>query len=195
MKRGFNIAVWAARGILSFGALVSMTSAAIPDDPYQVIHQRNVFDLHGPPPITSEPPPVEPPSNVKLTGITSMLGVERAFFMVSPPAERGKPPGKEQSFIIKEGEREGEIEVLKIDERAATVTIKNDGLESVLALDTSPTLPNGPHAGPPQPGMANGSRIRPPPYRSNTGYRRQSAESDQAPVPTPAHFAQSPIRS
>lgn len=198
MKRGFKIAAWAVGGILPFAAAVSIANAATSANPYQIIAQRNVFNLHDPPPFTNEPPPPPPPSNVKLTGITSMLGVKRAFFMVSPPAERGKPPGKEQSFIMIEGEHQGVIEVLKIDEKAATVTIKNDGLESVLALDT-PKLPNGPHPGPsppgpPQPGMANGPHVRPSPDRPNGegGRRRQSAELDPAPNATPVQSSQTP---
>jgi hypothetical protein len=189
MKRPVEIVLWLVALAAPTIGLPAVTHAVSPDSPYHVIARRNVFNLHDPP-RTNEPPHELPPtSNVKLTGITSLLGVKRAFFEVSLPAERGKPPGKEQSFIIEEGERQGVIEVLQINERAATVTIRNEGVEAVLALDKSPGLPSSP-TGPPTPGMAGESHIRPPGVRPNMPYRHQSADTEQRPNPQPLGFAQ-----
>jgi hypothetical protein len=189
MKGPVEIVLWLVALVAPTIGLPAITHAVSPDNRYHVISQRNVFNLRPPEPPTrtNEPPP--PPQNVKLTGITSLLGVKRAFFEVSPPAERGKSPGKEQSFIIEEGERQGVIEVLQINERAATVTIRNDGVEAVLALDKSPGLPSSPN-GPPAPGMAGGSHIPPPGIRPNMPDRLQSAETEERPNPHPLDFSQ-----
>jgi hypothetical protein len=189
MKRPVEIVLWLAALVAPTIGLPAITHAVSPDNRYHVISQRNVFSLHDPPPHTNDPVPPRPLPRVKLTGIASLLGVKRAFFEVSPPAQPGKPPGKEQSFIIEEGERQGVIEVLQINERAATVTIKNDGVEAVLALDKSPGLPSSPN-GPPTPGMAGGSHIPPPGIRPNMLDRRQSAETEGRPNLHPLDFSQ-----
>jgi hypothetical protein len=122
-------------------------SGATEDNPYHAIVERNVFDLKPPPPPVVAPTVTNaPPPNVKLTGITTILGNKLALFMVSEPAQPGKPPSKEESMMLSEGQRQGVIEVLEINEKAASVKIKNDGNESLIALDTAPKLPSGPGA-------------------------------------------------
>jgi len=67
------------------------------DGGYSSIWLRNVFDLKpiilAPPPDTKPP---EPPPNVKLQGITTILGDKRAIFTVQESGGPGKPPAKEQ---------------------------------------------------------------------------------------------------
>jgi hypothetical protein len=190
MKRGIKVAVCLVGGVVSTVGLSLNAGGAVGDNPYHAIVERNVFDLKPPPPPPSAPTVTNtPPPNVKLTGITSMLGTKRAFFMVAPAAQPGKPPGKEESFIIEEGQRQGVIEVLEINQRAATVRIKNDGNESTLALDTSPKLPSGPGGGGGAPGAPGnpaaprlpGSLVAPP----NNGYNPRSAGGGRSPVPVP----------
>src|SRR6267378_902744 len=100
-----------------------LTPASSSANPYQGIVDRNVFALKPPPP----PPPPPAVDNTKptgpkiiLTGITTILG-KRALMKATLPRqnEPGKPPepAKEESFMLKEGERQGEIEVLEINDK------------------------------------------------------------------------------
>ncbi len=120
--------------VLAIGATAA---SGVTHDSYSAIAARNVFDLKAPvlPPVFTNPPP--PAANIKLTGISSMLGTRRALFLVSAAAQPGKPPGKEESYILAEGERQGVIEVLEVNQKAGIARIRNDGNESVLALDTT----------------------------------------------------------
>jgi len=129
------------------------TRAAVNDNdtsagnPFSAIVERNVFALKDPPP----PPPLEvktntPPPNIRLTGITTIFGTsnKRALFMVQEVGIPGKPAGKEESYILTEGQRQGPIEVVEIDEKHNSVKIKNDGNEAVLTLDEKVKLPSAP---------------------------------------------------
>lgn len=139
------------------GAAVNETDA---NNPFSAIVERNVFALKDPPP----PPSVEvktntPPPNIKLTGITTIFGTsnKRALFMVQEVGIPGKPAAKEESYILTEGQRQGAIEVLEIDEKKNSVKIKNDGNEAVLTLDEKVKLPSAPAVpgfGTPLPGGA-----------------------------------------
>jgi hypothetical protein len=117
-------------------------------NPYKVIIERNVFDLKPP----YVPPPVQatnaPPPNVKLTGIATILGKKQALFLVQEPASPGKPANKEVSLILSEGQREGAIEVVEINERVSNVKIWNDGKLSELTFEKV-NLPSSPVMMPP----------------------------------------------
>src|SRR2546426_7293281 len=95
------------------GLLFCVGTQAITDDsanPYQGIVERNVFGLKPPTPqatIDTKKPDLPP---IILTGITTILGNKRVLMNVQSP---GKPV---QSFILTEGQRDGDIEVLEIDE-------------------------------------------------------------------------------
>src|SRR5438445_5556396 len=120
MKRGAKKFVCLAGSLaLAIGtrAAVNETDAS---NPFSAIVERNVFALKDPPP----PPPLEvktntPPPNIRLTGITTIFGTsnKRALFMVQEIGIPGKPIGKEESYILTEGQRQGAIEVLEIDEK------------------------------------------------------------------------------
>src|SRR5947209_4537179 len=88
-------------GLISFEAQAFVNEAA--QAGYDAIPRRNIFDLHAPPK-EAEPTPVTPPApQIRLTGITTILGGKRALFMVLEPAAPGKPPVKEESYILSEG--------------------------------------------------------------------------------------------
>ncbi len=82
------------------------------EGPYSAIWLRNVFDLKPPPPPTPVNTAVTnaPPPNVELTGITTLLGTKRALFMVQYAPAPGKPAGKDESYILTEGQRQGVLE-------------------------------------------------------------------------------------
>jgi len=124
--------------------------AATGSGPYQAIVERNVFGLKPPPAPVAEAPPPAPPLKITLTGITTILGNKRALMSVAVP---NKPP---ETYMLTEGQRQGEIEVLSIDERGGAVLVKNHGIEQTLDFKT-----DGAKAQPPPviPGMI------PPPNR------------------------------
>jgi hypothetical protein len=115
--------------------------AATPDSPaspYQPIVERNVFGLKPPPPPPAPPEPPKPePSKILLTGITTILGNKRALLKATMPAkppQQGKPaePVKEQAYMLAEGQRDGDLEVLEIDEKAGTVKVNELGTVRTL---------------------------------------------------------------
>ena len=120
---------------------------------------RNVFALKPPPvapkvdPEANKPPP--PP--ITLTGITTILGSKRVFLSVNMPP---KPPeqGKVQSFMLSEGQRDGEIEVLEIDEKNGIVKVSEFGSVTNLTWEKNGAKMAG---GQPTPAPAGG--VPPPP--------------------------------
>jgi hypothetical protein len=103
------------------------------DNPYQSIVDRNVFGLKPPPP-PPDPSAADktPPPPIFLTGISSFAG-KVAMMKSQPTAQKpGTPPKGEQFYMLREGQRDGELEVISIDERAGTVKINYAGTESTL---------------------------------------------------------------
>jgi len=150
MKRGKKTLVCLVGCLLlSLGAKAVVTDAK--NHPYHVIIERNVFAINPPPTINTTPPPPPPATEVKLAGITTIISPKRAILQWKEPAQPatpGKPaapPGKEQSFIMVEGQREGIIEVLEINEKAGSVRIKNAGEPMLITFETHGVkLPNTP---------------------------------------------------
>lgn len=134
------------------------------ENPYTAIVERNIFGLKDPPP----PPPVTqekeklPPPNINLTGITTLGGSKRAMLKIpATPAKPGHPAKAEQFFMLSEGERDGELEIIQIDAMANTVKVKFADIPSTLdftnngvkvAMGPGPGAPGGI----PAPGMAPG---------------------------------------
>ena len=118
-------------------------------NPYQEIVARNVFALTNPPPPPRPEDNKPPPPKITLTGITSILGKKRALMKVQTPAKPGAKQ-EEQSFILTEGQRDGEIEVLEIDEKAGTVKVNDFGTITNLSFENNGVkLASGPPPGPP----------------------------------------------
>jgi len=113
-------------------------------DLYKAIPDRNVFKL-------TELPQVRPPSNpppalpkITLTGITTILGRKLAVLRVQL-LPLGGQPGKEESYMLAEGQRDGNIEVLQINENSGDVKLKNSGTDVTLNIDRdSPKVARGP---------------------------------------------------
>jgi hypothetical protein len=102
--------------------------------PYQAIPERNVFGLK-PPPAPPDPEANKPPPpKITPTGITTILGNKRALFKVQMPAKPPEP-AHEQSMILAEGEREGEIEVISIDEKLGEIKFNSYGSLVSLTLE------------------------------------------------------------
>src|ERR1022692_84220 len=128
-------------------ALVSDSSGG----PYHGIVARNVFDIHAPVPHDPalDKPPTPPPPNIRLQGITDILHKKQVIFKVQLPP-KPPAPAKEESYILTEGQREGEIEVLEIDVKAGTVKMSDYGIITNLSIELNgEKLVSGPPAGVP----------------------------------------------
>src|ERR1043166_10041298 len=118
-----NIRIYPSRIAGSVVALLFAASALANsnDNPYQSIVDRNIFGLHPPPPPPVNEPPRPPIPPINLTGITTILGKKLAFMSIQlppKPGEAAKPGGNgPTSYMLGEGEREGDIEVVSIDEK------------------------------------------------------------------------------
>jgi len=194
MKRGVGTLISVAGCI--FLALSSREIAA--ENPYQAIAERNVFGLKPPPPPPDPEATKEPPPNIFLTGITTVLGGKRAFLKTTPPP--GKRPGEqgaEQTYMLTEGQRDGDVEVLKIDEVNGVVKIRLAGKEMDLDFENngvkiaSTPLPSpgaaAPRVRPGFPTRPVTATVRPSlptPIRTATGFRTTpTMPSRRLPVP------------
>lgn len=151
---------------LTLVAFSGWAAAATAANPYQTIVERNVFGLV---PIPTAPPPdasaaAKDLPKITPNGIMTLFGKLQVLFKVAVP---GQPAGKEDAYVMCEGDRQDEIEVQKIDEKSATITFNNHGIIQTLALVEGkasggtpaggapgvPRLPNIP-GHPPVPGAA-----------------------------------------
>lgn len=124
--------------VASFLSLISAISAETlekrSNNPYQRIATRNIFRLE--PKHTEvivQPPALLP--KVQLLGITTVLGDKRAIVKVLWPAMEGGSR-REQTFILKDHESAGEIELLEIDEIAGKVRMNISGTTIVVSFET-----------------------------------------------------------
>ncbi len=133
------------------------------ETPYQGIVERNVFSLR-PPPAPPDPEATKPPPpKITLTGIIT-IGRKQALMKTPPlPVKPGEQSKGEQSYILTEGARQGDIEVLEIDEKAGSVKVNNSGTVVTLTFEKDgPKLPAS--SGPvPPPGVPLPTGVIPPP--------------------------------
>ena len=162
------------------------------DNPYKSIVDRNAFSLADPPKPVDPSATNPPPSNIKLTGITKLFGKKQALLMVQEPGPGQKPS---DSYILGEGERQDQVEVIAIDEIEGSVKVNNAGAIQTLTFDKDGVQDSGGGAGggglPPPPramsagnGFANprvGMRMLPPPPARN--FRMPSAPGQQPQQP------------
>jgi hypothetical protein len=144
MKRLGKIVVCLASGlVLNAGARAGDT--VLPNNPYAPIIVRNVFGLN--PPLANDvTTQVDPPSKITPNGIMSIFGRLQVLFKVAGTAKPGQP-AKDESYILSEGQRQDEIEVVHIDERTSLVTFNNHGTVQEIALANAPTVSTTPPPG------------------------------------------------
>jgi hypothetical protein len=176
MKNG-GMTLGCITGALLVGALASTMAVEVGGTPYQPIVDRNVFGLKPPPPPPNPEDNKPPPPNIQLQGITTIIGKKRALMKVMIP---GKPGVKAEvaSFILAEGQREGDIEVLEIDEKEGVVKVNDFGtITNISFKNNGVTIASGPPAGgpPPPPGMPNPGMAPPQPGGAppGAGYQYQ----------------------
>jgi hypothetical protein len=115
--------------VLNAGARAD--DGVLPNNPYAPIVVRNVFGLNPPLPADASQS-ADPPPKITPNGIMSIFGHLQVLFKVAPKA--GQPGAKEESYILSEGQRQDEIEVIQIDEKNSLVTFNNHGTVQELPL-------------------------------------------------------------
>ncbi len=149
MKHGGRAEICVLAGVLLSTSAFAVTSAGA-DSPYSAIVERNVFNLHAPPPPINPADLIKktPPPKITLTGITTILG-KKITFLTIPPSKPGGPP---ESYSLAEGQAQNEIEVKRIDEKAGVVDVMNHGESQTLDFDHDGAKPSAAPAGaPPMP--------------------------------------------
>lgn len=134
-----------------FGAPVLLALSV--DNPYNPIVTRNVFALKDPPPVTPtvlQPP--NPPANVELRGITTLLGRPQVLLNFKTPARPSEPP-KDRSLVMDVGQREGDVEVLEINPASGSIRIRNQGNELAMNLKDNASKPQAAPGMPAAPGL------------------------------------------
>ena len=167
MKQSVKIAMCLAGGLL----LLQCVSPDARGNPYQGIVERNVFALKPPPDPETLKPQAPPPPPIELQGITSMFGKQQVLFSaVMPGSKPGEPP-KKTPMVLKVGERDGEIEVLAINEATGSVKFNNHGTEEEKFLDKDSTKIAAAPVVAPFPGLTVPGRpgVPPPAAQVNPG--------------------------
>jgi hypothetical protein len=122
--------------------IANCTHAATSDaNPYTGIVERNTFGLR---------PPVNPADLVKpapsvsadilLQGITTILGRELVLMKVKFAA-RPPEPARDESLMLREGQRDGDIEVLEINPVDGSVKVNNNGTVISLTMKENSEKP------------------------------------------------------
>jgi len=171
-------------------ALAAATAGA---SPYQAVVERNVFGLKAPPPPPDPEANKPPPPKIFLQGITTILGNKRALFKMQMPPKPGEQPKGEQGFILAEGQRDGEIEVLEIDAKAGKVKVKNFGqiVDLDFEKDGVKTAAAPAPGGPPKPGGF--VPAAPPNPFAPAGGANPIPTARPMRLPTPAGAAATPV--
>jgi hypothetical protein len=119
--------------VLVLAAGVRADDVVLPGNPYAPVVPRNIFGLNPPPP-PAPPAEADPPAKITPNGIMSIFGQLQVLFKVAGTSKHGGPPPIEESYILSEGQRQDDIEVLKIDEKNGIVTFNNHGETQELPL-------------------------------------------------------------
>jgi hypothetical protein len=158
--------VCAVAALLGAGA-TPWAKADAKANPYESIVVRNVFALKPPPDPTPPPPPAPPPAplaKVVLTGITSIFGPSSKRAILEITEQEAGKAGTVKKPILREGERDGSIEVVAIDVEKSIVLIRNGGVETNLIFEVqkSPAGPPTPSPLPGAPGAPMTAGFNPP---------------------------------
>lgn len=122
--------------VLAVSGNRAFAASGTAESPYASIAERNVFGLKpAPPPAAPDLASSKPPApKVTLLGITTLLGKKRALLKTTPPATAGIP-AKEQSLMLAEGQRDGDLVLVHVDEKAAIVTVDDCGTITNITFD------------------------------------------------------------
>jgi hypothetical protein len=120
---------------IAFVAQAAAAGAPSAANPYLVIASHNSFGL-----VTLPAPTVQdagtPPPEITLNGIMAISDDKRALFKV-----RDQSSGKEKSYILSEGQSDGDIELLSVDMKNSAITVSNHGVIQTIAISKTPVFP------------------------------------------------------
>jgi hypothetical protein len=160
MNRCGKIAIGLVGG-LALNMAARADDVVLPGDPYATVVARNIFGLNPPPQQITNPQDANPPVKITPNGIMTIFGEVQVLFKVAGTPKPGGSPPADESYILSEGQRQDDIEVVKIDEKNSIVTFNNHGETQELPLvvtqpssTPSPSLAGGPGVG--GPGAAGG---------------------------------------
>jgi len=88
------------------------------------------------------------------------MSVPQAIVVVKPPSMPGKTGARRRNYIMNQGERRGELELVRINMKSGTAKIKLEGVESTISMRTNAPM----HAAAPTPGAGLGAVPGPPAY-------------------------------
>ena len=177
--------LFATSGVLALAVLFLATTsraevAELADAPYASIVDRNAFGLRpvpvAPPVQDTNPPPVK--VDLKLTGITKTSRGKKAWLMI--PAQPGKNPEPEYLSLL-EGQTDGDVEVMEIDQEGRTVKVKNAGTIVMLNFKDHGASPPAGAILPPPP-VARG--VQPNPAVTARGAVRTAPMQTSLPQPS-----------
>lgn len=154
-----GVGAWCCAWARSVAAILLCANAAwAQTNPFEAILTRNVFGL------VPVPPPAKPPDpplpKITLTGITTITGVARALLKM-PPVPGAAGPAGERFFNLRSGERDGDLEVLEINEKSGTVVVAYTG--RMLTLGFEPEKASSAAAPIPNPTLASAVQESAPP--------------------------------
>jgi hypothetical protein len=168
-------------------------------NPYSTISERNVFHLNPPPPPPeAEKVKVDVPA-IKLSGFFKVGTKTRALFS----SESKKKDEGWTYYNLAEGEKNGILEVVKIDEPNGKVDIVNSGIPATLSLKEDSlqvTAPAAPAAagGPPKPGGRPSPFPAGMPGRANyanpEGPMARGLPGNNGSLPNPARPRRAPVQ-
>ncbi len=90
--------------------------------PHVSVTEKNPFRLRQPVAPSTNAVTERTSLNLRLTGITAFSNVKKALIVMTVPGTT-----RADSFILAEGEQQGVLEIVKIDETEGTVLVKNAG--------------------------------------------------------------------
>src|ERR1700722_1981025 len=109
------------------------------NNPYKDISERNPFELN-PAAITNSDDVITPPVQITLNGIMTIFGDKRALLKTQPAiSSLGATKGK--NYMLAEGQRDGEIELLAVDVTGEKIKVNNHGVIQIISLSKTPELP------------------------------------------------------
>ena len=144
--------------------------AELQDNPYQVIIERNPFGLRPipppPPPPQPEAPPAPPPPDIKLTGISTLLGDPKVFleFTDAQTKKVDRPPallvgGEFKDVTVLSIDPENGIVRVRIGDKDISLDFEHNGIKPSGAVAAAPGVPGvvpvNPAGVPPPPGGFN----------------------------------------
>ncbi|HEX5220534.1 MAG TPA: hypothetical protein VFZ59_13270 [Verrucomicrobiae bacterium] len=187
MKHSAGPSKWPAKRLFAclmlplsaFLILTVSATAVTPDNPYSGIVERNSFGLKPPVnPADLVKPPAPVVADIKLQGITTILGRKQVLMKVKVPAKPPEP-ARDESLVVAEGDREGEIEVIEINPLEETVKVNNAG--TILALNMKDHSEKPSPGAVPAPGALPGALPAVPSATGNPALLRPSN------IPAPAN--------